>query len=112
MTNSGPQLRTSSCHIAGRRARIGIYLVFWFGTVKRVSTHPDGLPAPTTAEALRSMLEEQLPTPYAETVKVVVIDVSEPSKPGKSSAREGKRARQGGRRRSPAKGGTGLYDRR
>ncbi|RAP63921.1 hypothetical protein A6B37_11370 [Achromobacter sp. HZ01] len=59
----------------------GIYCVLWFGdlppsTRRRLKAHPDGLPAPTTAEAMRTMLIDRIPEARRTLIDVVVIDLS------------------------------------
>jgi hypothetical protein len=56
----------------------GIYLVFWCGRVprKNVVAHPDGKPAPKTANELQQMLFERLAPSHRSRVSMVVLDVS------------------------------------
>jgi hypothetical protein len=59
----------------------GIYCVLWFGdlpssTRRRLKAHPDGLPAPTTADAMRTMLIERIPEARRPLIDVVVVDLS------------------------------------
>ncbi|WP_242558264.1 MULTISPECIES: hypothetical protein [Pandoraea] len=59
----------------------GIYCVLWFGdlpsaTNRRLKAHPDGLPAPTTPDAMRTMLIERIPEARRAEIDVVVIDLT------------------------------------
>jgi len=59
----------------------GVYCVLWFGvlpssTKRRLKAHPDGLPAPTTADNMRSMLIERIPETRRPLIDVVVIDLA------------------------------------
>jgi hypothetical protein len=58
----------------------GIYLVLWFGNVpsKNLPKHPDGLPPPSSAEALRQMLLNGLLPSELSRIDVFVLDVSKP----------------------------------
>jgi hypothetical protein len=61
-------------HAKGR----GAYIVIWFGDVpgKQLPSHPCGLVAPTTAEALRAMLIDRIPEAIEGLIDVYVIDVT------------------------------------
>lgn len=64
-----------------RSEQRGLYCVLWFGdlpsaTRRRLKAHPDGLPAPTTADAMRTMLIERIPEARRALIDVVVIDLS------------------------------------
>lgn len=64
-----------------RSEQRGVYCVLWFGdlpsaTRRRLKAHPDGLPAPTTADAMRTMLIERIPEARRALIDVVVIDLS------------------------------------
>ncbi|ADP18058.1 hypothetical protein AXYL_04745 [Achromobacter xylosoxidans A8] len=53
----------------------------WFGDVpsatrRRLKAHPDGLTAPTTADAMRTMLMQRIPEARRALIDVVVIDLS------------------------------------
>ncbi|MGE8705365.1 MAG: NACHT domain-containing protein [Achromobacter sp.] len=59
----------------------GVYCVLWFGvlpssTKRRLKAHPDGLPAPTTADDMCAMLIERIPEARRACIDVVVIDLS------------------------------------
>jgi hypothetical protein len=58
----------------------GIYLVLWFGNVprKNLPKHPDGLPPPSSPEALRQMLLNGLLPAELAGIDVFVLDVSKP----------------------------------
>jgi hypothetical protein len=64
-----------------RSEQRGIYCVLWFGdlpstTKRRLKAHPDGLPAPPSADAMRTMLIERIPEARRALIDVVVIDLS------------------------------------
>lgn len=64
-----------------RSEKRGIYCVLWFGdlpsaTNRRLKAHPDGLPAPASAEVMRTMLIERIPEARRALIDVVVIDLS------------------------------------
>ncbi|MGB3424774.1 MAG: hypothetical protein WBF84_01695 [Castellaniella sp.] len=64
-----------------RSEQRGIYCVLWFGdlpsaTRRRLKAHPDGLLAPTTADAMHTMLVERIPEARRALIDVVVIDLS------------------------------------
>lgn len=67
------------CTSAGSNGH-GVYLVFWFGTTWPTRAHPAGDERPTSAEALKAALEARLRPELATSIKIVVIDVSEPAK--------------------------------
>jgi hypothetical protein len=59
----------------------GVYCVLWFGdlpsaTKRRLKPHPEGLTAPATADAMRTMLIERIPEARRAMIDVVVIDLS------------------------------------
>ncbi|WP_159069691.1 NACHT domain-containing protein [Achromobacter xylosoxidans] len=59
----------------------GIYCVLWFGEVssstgRRLKSHPGGLPAPASAEEMRTMLIERIPEARRKLIEVVVLDLS------------------------------------
>lgn len=56
----------------------GVYLVLWFG-VRRTRIVPPTGRLPKTPEALQERLSAQLPPDKQHKIKVVVVDVSEPS---------------------------------
>ncbi|WP_221795083.1 NACHT domain-containing protein [Aquisediminimonas sediminicola] len=62
-----------------RSEQRGIYCVLWFGdlpsaTNRRLKAHPDGHPAPASAEAMRTMLIERIPGARRALIDVVVLD--------------------------------------
>lgn len=62
-----------------RSEQRGIYCVLWFGDVptaskRRLKAHPDGLPTPTSAEAMRAMLIARIPEARRALIEVVVFD--------------------------------------
>lgn len=62
-----------------RSEQRGIYCVLWFGdtpssTRRRLKSHPDGVPAPTTADEMRDMLIVRIPTARRALIDVVVFD--------------------------------------
>jgi hypothetical protein len=64
-----------------RSEQRGVYCVLWFGvlpssTKRRLKSHQEGLPAPTTADNMRSMLIERIPEVRRALIDVVVIDLS------------------------------------
>lgn len=64
-----------------RSEQRGVYCVLWFGdlpsvTKRRLKAHPDGLRAPATAEAMRTMLIDRIPEARRALIDVVVIDLS------------------------------------
>jgi len=64
-----------------RSEQRGVYCVLWFGDVpaasrRRLKAHPDGLAAPTTADAMRTMLIQRIPEARRAFIDVVVIDLS------------------------------------
>lgn len=56
----------------------GAYLVLWFGDVPgfNLPPHPDGVPLPATATALRTMLIDKIPLERRSMIDVYVVDVS------------------------------------
>lgn len=57
----------------------GIYCALWFGdmpskTKRRLKAHPDGLPAPASAEEMRAMLIARIPEARRALIDVVVFD--------------------------------------
>jgi hypothetical protein len=67
------------CRTAGSNGH-GIYLIFWFGSAWQVPALPDGSPRPTTPAELRQALVDRLPTEVANSIGIVVIDASEPTR--------------------------------
>lgn len=63
-------------HADGR----GVYIVLWYGAVvgKLMPRHPEGLPHPATAHAMRDMLFARLPEHLRDVIDVYVVDVSRP----------------------------------
>ena len=64
-----------------RSEQRGIYCVLWFGDVpaatnRRLKVHPDGLPAPTSAEEMRAMLIDRIPEARRALIEVVVLDLT------------------------------------
>lgn len=64
-----------------RSEQRGVYCVLWFGDVpaasrRRLKAHPDGLAAPKTADAMRTMLIQRIPEARRALIDVVVIDLS------------------------------------
>jgi len=64
-----------------RSEQRGIYCVLWFGDVpsvskRRLKSHPEGRPAPTSAAAMRDMLIERIPGARRALIDVVVLDLS------------------------------------
>jgi hypothetical protein len=62
-----------------RSEQRGIYCVLWFGGVpsaskRRLKAHPDGLPAPMTADEMRTMLVARLPDARRALIDVMVFD--------------------------------------
>lgn len=62
-----------------RSEQRGIYCVLWFGDVpsaskRRLKVHPDGIPAPASAEDMRTMLIARLPVSRRALIDVVVLD--------------------------------------
>lgn len=57
----------------------GIYLVFWFGTEFRLPGRSDGDTLPSTAEALETMLLNDIPARLQDKLAIVVLDVSRPA---------------------------------
>ncbi len=72
-------------YAAGEGAEgFGIYLVFWFGSSwEPTPPRPDGGARPTSAEALRTMLVDDLPPDLRPRTDVVVFDLSRPDRPEK-----------------------------
>ena len=61
----------------------GIYLVLWFADPDKPATrHPDGI-RPSSPEALRRWLEQELSSEEARKISVIVMDVTKPG--GKAS---------------------------
>ncbi|WP_421707514.1 NACHT domain-containing protein [Algihabitans sp.] len=56
----------------------GTYLVFWFGAEFKTPARDDGVEAPDSAEALATMLTDDLPSHLKDKLTVVVLDVSRP----------------------------------
>lgn len=56
----------------------GIYCVFWFGKMQNknrsLTSHPDGLKAPKSAEEMRMMLIDRIPETRRAFIDVVVLD--------------------------------------
>lgn len=57
----------------------GIYCALWFGDMpsgsnRRLKAHPDGLPPPTTADDMRTMLTARIPEARRALIDVVVLD--------------------------------------
>ncbi|TCP64865.1 hypothetical protein [Sphingomonas sp. PP-CE-1G-424] len=67
------------CTSAGSNGH-GVYLVFWFGTTWPTRAHPTGDERPTSAKALKAALEARLKPELATSIKIIVVDVSEPTK--------------------------------
>lgn len=64
-----------------RSEQRGVYCILWFvdvpsATRRRLKAHPDGLTAPTTADAMRTMLMQRIPEARRALIDVVVIDLS------------------------------------
>lgn len=64
-----------------RSEQRGIYCVLWFGdlpsaTNRRLKVHPEGLPAPASADVMHTMLVERIPEARRALIDVVVIDLS------------------------------------
>ncbi|MBS9476872.1 NACHT domain-containing protein [Ancylobacter radicis] len=64
-----------------RSEQRGIYCVLWFGDVpsasgRRLKVHPDGLPAPATAEEMCSMLTARIPEARRALIDVVIFDLT------------------------------------
>lgn len=64
-----------------RSEQRGVYCVLWFGdlpsaTNRRLKAHPDGAPAPASADAMRTMLIDRIPEARRALIDVVVIDLS------------------------------------
>lgn len=57
----------------------GIYLVFWFGTEFPLPGRSDGDTLPSTAEALETMLRNDVPARLQDKLAIVVLDVSRPT---------------------------------
>lgn len=62
-----------------RSEQRGIYCVLWFGDMasasnRRLKVHPDGLPAPTSAEEMCKMLTARIPDARRALIDVVVFD--------------------------------------
>lgn len=62
-----------------RSEQRGIYCVLWFGDLpsasnRRLKVHPDGLPAPASAEEMRKMLTARVPEARRALVDVIVFD--------------------------------------
>ena len=62
-----------------RSEQRGIYCVLWFGDVpsasnRRLKVHPDGHPAPASAEEMRTMLIARIPEARRALIDVVVFD--------------------------------------
>ncbi|MEI9412008.1 hypothetical protein [Mesorhizobium salmacidum] len=58
----------------------GIYLVFWFGIEFPVPGRSDRDAVPSTAEALETMLRNDIPAGLQDKLAIVVLDVSRPTK--------------------------------
>jgi hypothetical protein len=58
----------------------GIYLVLWFGPVpgKALQPNPEGLTAPSSPQALRTMLTDRLSPNERARIDIFVLDVSKP----------------------------------
>lgn len=68
-----------------RSEQRGIYCALWFGDLptasqRRLRAHPDGLPAPESAEAMHRMLIDRIPDARRALIDVVVFDFT-PGKP-------------------------------
>lgn len=64
-----------------RSGQRGIYCVLWFGDIpsvskRRLKTHPDRRPAPTSAAAMRDMLIERIPAARRALIDIVVLNLS------------------------------------
>jgi hypothetical protein len=57
----------------------GIYLVFWFGTEFPLPGRSDGDALPSSAEALETMLLNDIPPRLKDKLEIVVLDVSRPA---------------------------------
>ncbi|MCV0387882.1 MAG: hypothetical protein K5821_16060 [Nitrobacter sp.] len=65
----------------------GIYLVFWFGTEFRLPGRSDGQALPSGAEALETMLRNDIPPRLQDKIAIVVLDVSRPAATATAQAR-------------------------
>ena len=79
------------CSSAGSNGH-GIFLVFWFGAKWPLPKHPDGAIVAKTPEALKAALEARLPAAHRTSIKVIVIDVSEPKRTAAVTKGKAKRA--------------------
>lgn len=64
-----------------RSEQRGIYCVFWFGEVpyssgRRLKPPPSGLPSPSSANEMRTMLIERIPEARRALIDVVVLDLT------------------------------------
>lgn len=57
----------------------GIYLIFWFGTEFPLPGRSDRDTLPSTAEALETMLRNDIPARLQDKLAIVVLDVSRPA---------------------------------
>ena len=71
----------------------GIYLVFWFGTEFKAPKRSDGAGNPANAEALETMLADDLPLHLKEKLSVVVLDVSRPQSMIEATTKPPRKAR-------------------
>lgn len=65
------------CRSAGSNGH-GVYLIFWFGNCRKMPALPDGADRPTTAEGLADALRARLKPNLADSITIVVVDVSDP----------------------------------
>lgn len=65
------------CRSAGSNGH-GVYLIFWFGSYRTMPALPDGAARPTTAGGLADALRARLKPDLADSITIVVIDVSDP----------------------------------
>ena len=65
------------CRSAGSNGH-GVYLIFWFGSYRTMPALPDGAERPTTAGGLADALRARLKPDLADSITIVVIDVSDP----------------------------------